>query len=67
MDLSAQKRFSEQGWHKIIEKQKQLRPATNTTTGLAVERDNGFRCDLPSDGHIGQSRVHRGGGLLSPW
>ena len=62
--LPTQERLTEERRYQIIEKQKELRPPTNTTSRFGVQGDNGFRRDLPSDGHIRQSRVHRRRSLL---
>src|SRR5262249_23655213 len=58
--LLTQERFSEQRRYEFIEKQEQLRPRTDRTSGFAVEWHDGFRRHLPAHGHVGQAGIQRG-------
>src|SRR5262249_20708121 len=62
-----QQRLAEQRRDEVVEKQKQVRPRADRAPALAVERHDGFEGDLPRVRHVGESGIHRSGGLFSPW
>jgi hypothetical protein len=52
--LVAQLRLSEQRGHQVVEKEQHLRAESRPGSSRMIERNDGFRRDLPRHGHIGE-------------
>ena len=44
-----------------------MRPKSGAASAVPVERHDDFGGELPRDGHIGETRVHRRRRILPPW
>jgi hypothetical protein len=57
--LISQQRLVEQLGYEVVEEEEQLRPKSGAASAVPVERHDDFGSELPRDGYIGKTRIHR--------
>ena len=59
LGLITQQRLVEKRRQYIVEKEQKLRTKACTAATLSIKRHNGFGCELPRYGDIGEAGIHR--------